>query len=101
MRKLAMPQPRYETPLALVSIRNFDSADFLYALLECETVERLEVQAGENLDTIFQLTVDAEKEAALLVISSLKGGGIGDSPMRRDRPRQPKRALLGGRLIAD
>jgi len=51
--------------------RKFDSADLRHALPKCKTVERLASQARENFYTIFQLAVDAEKEAALPVFRPL------------------------------
>jgi hypothetical protein len=65
----------------LASFRKFGSTDFLDALLERKAIECLDSQTRENLDAIFQLAVDAEKEAPLLVASSFKGRGIGNSPM--------------------
>src|SRR5208283_2655581 len=83
------------------AFRKSDFADFPDPLLKRETVERLESQARENLDAIFQLAVNAEKEAPLLVVIPFEGRGIGYSPMRCDRLSRPKWALLGGGLIAD
>src|SRR5208337_5145744 len=88
-------------PLALTAFRKFDLADFLNPLLESETVERLDSQARENLDAIFQLAIDTEKEATLLIVGADEGRRIGDSPVRGDWLARPKWALLGGGLIAD
>ena len=77
-------------------------ADFLNALLERKAIEAVRFgKTRENLDAIFQLAVNAEKEAALLVVGSFEGSGIGDSPMRCDRLAGPHRTLLGRGLVAD
>src|SRR5580704_2880830 len=87
--------------LPLAALRKFDLADFLDPLLESETVERFDSQARENLDAIFQLAIDTEKEATLLIVGADEGRRIGDSPVRGDWLARPKWALLGSGLIAD
>jgi hypothetical protein len=84
-----------------MSIWKFDSTDFLNVLLESKAVERIDPKTRENLDTIFELAVNAVKEATLLVDGSFEGSRIGDSPVRADRLPGPHRALLGRRLVAD
>ena len=85
----------------LASFRKFRTADFVNLLLELDAVEGFDPEVRENLDAMFELAVDAGKEAALLVVSSFKGCRVGDSPMRGDRLTGPHRTLLGGSLVAD
>jgi hypothetical protein len=42
-------------------------------LLKCKAVEGVDPKTRENLDAIFELAVDAEKEATLLVDGSFEG----------------------------
>src|SRR5208283_2350401 len=90
-----------KSPLSLGSIRKFDSADFPDPLLQRETVERLDSQARENLDSIFQLEVNAEEEAAPFFVCPLKRHRVGHAPVRSDRLSRPQWTLLGGGPIAD
>src|SRR5580658_3911345 len=87
--------------LLLGFVRKFDSTDLRHALPKCKAVERLDSQTHENLYAIFQLAVDAEKEATLRVFLPFIGCGISDSPMRADRLARPNRTLLCDCLVAD
>jgi len=87
--------------LLFLPFGKFDFSDFSDSLPESETVERLDPQAGEDLDSILKFPVDTEKEAPLRIVASFKGRGVGDSPVRGDWLTGPDWALLGSRLIAD
>ena len=75
--------------LLFVLFGKFDFPDFLDSLPESETVERLDSQARENLYAIFQLAVNAEKEAALFLVPARKRRRVGRAPVRGDRLSRP------------
>jgi len=90
-----------ESPLSLLPRQNFLLADFRETLLERHAVKSLEVEICESSDPIFQLAVYPRKVAALLILGSGKGRGVGHSPMRRDRLPRPHRTNLRRRRIAN
>ena len=82
-------------------IWKFDLADFLHAFSQREAVERVDAQAGENLDAIVQLGEDSQKKSVRGFRRADKGGWIGHSPMGGDWLSGPYRTRLGRRLVAD
>jgi hypothetical protein len=90
----------YPNAMRRVFIRKFDVTDFLNLPLQSETVERIDPEARENLDAIFQLAANSKKEPALLLDGSFEGGRIRHSPMRTNRLPGPHGTLLSRCLVA-
>src|SRR5277367_2573458 len=82
------------------SVGKLRLSDFGEALPKREAIERVESQAGKDLDTIFELAVDAPEEPTLLVFCSCKRRRIGNAPVCSDWLTRPYRTLLGCRLVA-